>query len=52
MTNLRRRMQKRLQGRLTMLKHELSQEYARWNNNVFKSYLKETIDWEERTFTG
>jgi len=41
MTNERRRSHKILQGRLTMLKHELSQEYARWNKNVFKSFIKE-----------
>jgi len=41
-----------LQGRLTMLKHELSQEYARWNKNVFKSFLNENIDWAELTFMG
>jgi len=34
-----------LQGHLTMLKHELRQEYARWNENLFKSFLKENIDW-------
>jgi len=33
-----------------MLKHELSQEYARWNKNVFKSFLKENNDCAERTF--
>jgi len=36
-----------LAGRLAMLKHELSQEYARWNNNVFKSFLEENIDWAD-----
>jgi len=41
-----------LQRRLTILKHELSQEYARWNKNVFKSFLKEYIDWAERIFKG
>jgi len=35
-----------------MLKHELSIEYARSNKNVFKSFLKEYIDWAERTFIG
>jgi len=39
-----------LQGRLKMLKHELSQEYARWNKKVFKSFLKE--NWPEQTFMG
>jgi len=35
-----------------MLKHELSQQYARWNKNFFKRFLKENIDWTERTFMG
>jgi len=52
MTNLRRRTQKVLQGCLTMLKHELSQEYAHWNKNIFKSFLKENIDWAGLTFMG
>jgi len=38
MTNLRRRTQQMLQGRLTMLKHELSQEYARWNKQFLKVF--------------
>jgi len=41
-----RRTQKLLQGR-TMLKHEL-----RRYKNVFKYFLKENIDWAERTFMG
>jgi len=52
MTNLRRRTQKMLQGRLTLLKQQLSQEYARWNKNVWKSFIKEYIDWAEQTFMG
>jgi len=43
---------KLLQGRLTMFKHELSSEYARWNKYVLKSFLKEYIDWAEQTFIG
>jgi len=35
-----------------MLKHELSQEYACWIKNVFKRFLKENINWAERTFMG
>jgi len=38
-----------LQGRLKMLKHDLSQEYASWNESVSKSFLKKNIDWAERT---
>jgi len=44
MINLRRRTHNMLKGRLTMLQHELSQEYARWNKHVFKSFQKEKID--------
>jgi len=29
-----------------------SQEYGSWNKNVFKSFLKEYIDWTEQTFMG
>ena len=35
-----------------MLKHEQSQEYARWNKNVFNSFLKVYNDWAERTCIG
>jgi len=35
-----------------MSKHELSQVYARWNTNVYANFLKENIDWAERTFMG
>jgi len=52
MTNLKRHTQKMLPGHLKMLKHELGQEYARWNKNVFNSFLKESIDWAELIFMG
>jgi len=44
--------QKTVQGRLTMLNTNSSQEYARLNKYVFKSFLKEYIDWAEWTFMG
>jgi len=41
-----------LQGRLTMLNTNSSQENARWNENVVKSFLEEYIGWAERTCMG